>query len=252
MCAYNGGDVRVLPDYVEDIQYTKANSTQWATDTTDVRALASNRLNLENRNLGALYTNDPIACQQTFTVDIQLKEQREYTVALYFVDWDSDNTRQLAIEMFDGDTLNMVAPVKVVKDYSDGAYVIYQYDKSARFRIDQMRGANATLSGIFFGTGMGDDPIITTTTVDDQDPQVSYEGNWTHDPIQGACNETFSYSNIAGNKASFQFEGDGIALLASRESNRGIAQVIVDGTPYDKIDLYSPTIIRQSEQLRMQ
>ena len=251
LCAYNGGDVRVLPDYVEDIQYTKASSTQWATDTTDVRALASNRLNLENRNLGALYTNDPIACQQTFTVDIQLKEQREYTVALYFVDWDSDNTRQLAIEMFDGDTLNMVAPVKVVKDYSDGAYVIYQYDKSARFRIDQMRGANATLSGIFFGTGMGDDPIITTTTVDDQDPQVSYEGNWTHDPIQGACNETFSYSNIAGNKASFQFEGDGIALLASRESNRGIAQVIVDGTPYDKIDLYSPTIIRQSEVFRL-
>ena len=153
--------------------------------------------------------------------------------------------------MFDGDTLNMVAPVKVVKDYSDGAYVIYQYDKSARFRIDQMRGANATLSGIFFGTGMGDDPIITTTTVDDQDPQVSYEGNWTHDPIQGACNETFSYSNIAGNKASFQFEGDGIALLASRESNRGIAQVIVDGTPYDKIDLYSPTIIRQSEVFKL-
>ena len=54
LCAYNGGDVRVLPDYVEDIQYTKASSTQWATDTTDVRALASNRLNLENRNLGGI------------------------------------------------------------------------------------------------------------------------------------------------------------------------------------------------------
>jgi hypothetical protein len=38
----------------------------------------------------------------------------------------------------------------MVRDFSGGKYLVYRYDKPVRFRINQVRGDNATLSGIFF------------------------------------------------------------------------------------------------------
>jgi len=42
-------------------------------------------------------------------------------------------------------------------NFSGGAYLVYTYNKSAKFRIDHVRGDNAVLSGIFF------DPAPTNT-----------------------------------------------------------------------------------------
>jgi len=69
-------------------------------------------------------------------------------VALYFLDWDNYGRRQ-SMEMFDAKTVNMIAPFKIVPDFSGGNYMIYTYNKSAKFRIDQVHGDNAVLSGIF-------------------------------------------------------------------------------------------------------
>jgi len=43
-----------------------------------------------------------------------------------------------------------LAPVQVIKDYSGGAYLVYSYTKSIKFRTDKIRGGNTSLSGIFF------------------------------------------------------------------------------------------------------
>lgn len=150
LCDYDGADHCLLPGYVSDVRFSKARCVQWSDGTEDERALASNSHNIGIRKLGAYHTDDDTACFQTFTVDIDLNEDKEYTAALYFVDWD-ERGRKLTVEMFDGATLNMIAPVKVLKDYAGGAYLVYKYHKSVRFRIDQIRGKNATLSGIFFG-----------------------------------------------------------------------------------------------------
>lgn len=144
-----GKDRSALPGYVCGVSYRKARCAQWTRGTDDVRALPAGG-GSGTRKLGALLTNDPVACDQTFTLDIRLKEEREYTVALYFADWQKSG-RQLAVEMFDGDTLDLVAPVRFVRDYAAGVYLVYRYGRSSRFRIDQVRGENATLSGIFFG-----------------------------------------------------------------------------------------------------
>jgi len=72
-----------------------------------------------------------------------------YQVALYFVDWDS-TVRQFSVETFDANTLNMIAPEQVITNFNGGAYLVYSYNKSIKFRIDFVRGANAVLSGIFF------------------------------------------------------------------------------------------------------
>ena len=52
--------------------------------------------------------------------------------------------------MFDRQTMKRLAPVQMVRNFVGGKYLIYRCDKSVRFRIDYVRGDNATLSGIFF------------------------------------------------------------------------------------------------------
>jgi len=65
------------------------------------------------------------------------------------VDWDNKE-RRVAVEMLDANTLNLIAPVRIVTDFYGGKYLIFSYNKSAKFRINQVRGDNAVLSGIFF------------------------------------------------------------------------------------------------------
>jgi hypothetical protein len=67
------------------------------------------------------------------------------------VDWDRKD-RRVAVEMFDRATLQHIAPVQMVRDFSGGKYLVSRYNKSARFRINQVCGDNATLSGIFIAS----------------------------------------------------------------------------------------------------
>lgn len=144
-------DRRQLPDYVSAIRYSLNANTRWKAGTTDTRALAPDSGNGFPRNIGTIYTQDPQGGLQTMIVDVELAKPREFQIALYFVDWDRKD-RRVAVEMFDGATLERIAPVQMVRDYTNGKYLVYQCDKSVRLRIDQVRGDNATLSGIFFDT----------------------------------------------------------------------------------------------------
>jgi hypothetical protein len=83
------------------------------------------------------------------TLTIGVAGPRPYQVALYFVDWPGRGARQ-AVEMFDAETLKLVAPVKTVEDFSGGRYLVYAYDRSAKFRIERIRGDRISLSGVFF------------------------------------------------------------------------------------------------------
>ncbi|MGM9637279.1 MAG: hypothetical protein ACI3YK_04760, partial [Eubacteriales bacterium] len=194
--------------------------------------------------LGVYYSNGNVACDQTFTVDIKLNQKQDYTVILYFADCD-DGGREQCVEMFDGNTLNLIAPIAAVRDFEGGVYLIYSYNDSVRFRIDHIRGDNAVLSAIFFGLGGGDPTQTTSEIVDDQSSAVHYTGNWTHDPMGSAYNGTFSYSNVTGNSATFTFEGKSIAFLSSLESNRGIVEILLDGVSQGEFDLYSASTARQ-------
>lgn len=52
--------------------------------------------------------------------------------------------------MFDAGTLKLAAPVQIVNDFSGGKYLVYSYNKSAKFRFNKVRGNSVTLSAIFF------------------------------------------------------------------------------------------------------
>lgn len=147
-----------LPSYVVSVQPSSRRNggclhAQLSVSIEDQRAPAPGRRNEPIRNVGQLYTGDPVACQQTMTVDVKLIDSQKYRIALYFLDWDRLGRRQ-AVEVFDLKTLSRIAPVEIVKDFEQGKYLIYECAQSVRFRINQIRGKNAVLNAIFF------DPVV--------------------------------------------------------------------------------------------
>jgi alpha-L-rhamnosidase len=157
LCNYNGNgtDKKSLPAYVSSVDYYKVKGnglpldTVWKLNTSDSRALAPDTANSFPRNAACLYAMDADQIGYTFTSTVVIKGTHEYKISLYFVDWDNKG-RQIEVEMFDGTTSNLIAPVEIIKDCRGGAYLTYSYNKSAKFRINWVRGHNASLSGIFF------------------------------------------------------------------------------------------------------
>ncbi len=123
-----------------------------------------------------MYTKDPEPTYQTMFADIAVQKGREqgagsrergaesrssfsplpaprssppYTLALYFVDWDSQR-RSVGVEIIDPVSLKQLAAVQVVRNYHDGVYLMYRCGGSVRVRIDTITKPNATLSGLFF------------------------------------------------------------------------------------------------------
>ena len=196
LCNYDGTstpkvttDRRSLPSYVSSLTYYmyggegKPNARLWAPGSGDVRALAPDSTNKSPRNAAGLYTADPQPCRNNMTFEVGIHGTHNYQIALYFVDWDNNGRRQ-AVEMMDAATLNLIAPVKVVKNFKDGAYLVYAYDKSVKFRIDQIRGNDATLSGIFF------DPAPPTDAHDPAAAESKRQGSIDPNAKIGTTNGT--------------------------------------------------------------
>jgi alpha-L-rhamnosidase len=154
LCNYNanGTDIQSLPSYVSSLSYFMIGGVEegiWTTVTSDTRALAPNSSNQYPRNATAINTAMDQGTLNTMTFTFNCSSTNYYQIALYFVDWDRQG-RRLAVEVHDANTLDLVAPVNVITNFSGGEYLVYTYNKSAKFRIDHVRGDNAVLSGIFF------------------------------------------------------------------------------------------------------
>jgi alpha-L-rhamnosidase len=142
-------DLQVLPSYVDRVVCRKHMSALLAEGVDDQRAPSPGPGNTFPRCAGAILTQDPKATLQTMTVDICLNKDMPYRVALYFLDWENSGRRS-GIEMFDLESRELIAPVQIVRDYHQGRYMVYRYDRSARFRVNHVRGPNASVSGLFF------------------------------------------------------------------------------------------------------
>ena len=147
-----------LPPYIVSIQPSTckpgtAFHAHLAGSITDSRAPAPTAANTGPRNLGQIHTGDPVACDQTMTVDIAAPAAKSYQLALYVLDWNPGNLaspRRQAVELFDLRTLNRLSPVRIVQDFTHGKYIVYTCTGSIRLRINQVRGPNATLNALFF------------------------------------------------------------------------------------------------------
>ncbi len=147
---YNKGkDVRNLPDFISDVQCRLNDTVEWALDVSDPRAPASSAKNGFPRNVAAIHTKNAIPCFQTMTVDVKVRKEQSYQASLYFLDWD-DQKRKVQVEVFDLNTLKLLAPVQVVDHFQKGKYLRFTCNKPVRIRINMINEPNAALSGIFF------------------------------------------------------------------------------------------------------
>ncbi|WP_461085555.1 alpha-L-rhamnosidase C-terminal domain-containing protein [Spirosoma flavus] len=135
------------PAYIDSVRVIRAINQSWEAKTADSRALQQEKTN--DRFASAFITQDPKATLQTFTLDVFSHTREPYYLTLYFLDWDRKGRRS-AIELFDAETLEILAPVQVVDTYRNGKYIRFKIDHSVRVRINHVRGPNAALAGIFF------------------------------------------------------------------------------------------------------
>jgi hypothetical protein len=134
---------------IADVTLNLNADSIWGEGLNDKRVLMPDNQQVFTQNAGFILTQDPRACWQTMAIDVKLAKQNEYDFSLYFLDWDNQ-LRRSAIEVIDLETKNIVAPVRIVDNYSKGKYMTFRYNKSVRFRINHVRGPNAVVSGIFF------------------------------------------------------------------------------------------------------
>jgi hypothetical protein len=146
-----GKDARKLPSYVGSITLERCAHTVWAAGIDDIRAPARDAGNRGPRTAAAMYTRDPEPTYQTMFADIAARKGRDYTLALYFVDWDSHG-RSVGVQIIDPVSLKQLAPVQVVRNYHDGVYLMYRCTGPIRVRVDTITKPNATLSGMFFAS----------------------------------------------------------------------------------------------------
>ena len=149
-----GKDRRKLPGYVENVintisPYAKPLNAQVARDVTDRRRASGDPTNAMPRNVGYLHTDYPGASDITMTMNVVVKPNTKYRLALYVLGWNRPEQRQV-VEVFDLATLKLVAPVQLVRDFGEGKYLVYGCDRSVRLRIDHVRNGNPVLNGLFF------------------------------------------------------------------------------------------------------
>lgn len=148
----NGKDLAVLPDYVASITFDYVcNPSYHRTVIEPQDTIAKLPINPDGTGpkvFACYYSRDLHMCP----VDIRLKTQHPYTVALYIADCETKGMdRNQSIEVFDLETLNRIAPLTRVNDMKGGVYVVYSYDKSMRIRCNHIRGDNAVYNALFFG-----------------------------------------------------------------------------------------------------
>ncbi len=142
-------NIEHLPSYVKSVHCLWTHKTQWPSNGSDLRALAASSSNgRHHRNAGILYSDlTPQAPQAA--VDIRLRHRRNYRLALYAVDFDHKNRKEV-VTIEDLRTKKLLAPVQAFSHFSGGKYMVFECHGSVRVRFDPIRGENAVLSGLFF------------------------------------------------------------------------------------------------------
>lgn len=72
-----------------------------------------------------------------------------YQYAFYFADYDSRGRRQ-TVQLMDLETLSDVSPTQLVDDFTEGVWLVWQYHRSVRIRVNLVRGTNNVISAVAF------------------------------------------------------------------------------------------------------
>ena len=90
-------------------------------------------------------------------------------------------------------------------------------------------------------------PVPGMTTVNDDSGSITYSGSWTDFNGTGRINGDEHHTNGTNNYAQFTFTGTEVRWVCTKFSNRGKADVYIDGAYQDTKDLYSSSVLYQQE-----
>lgn len=141
-----GKNIEKLPSYLSNLAVLRSGNVHRTLREPDKRLLQDSS---ETNNFGAVVTKDYEVCQQSLIIDLPVNNDSLHRISLYFLDQDKQGRRS-AIEIFDMNTLNLIGPMIYVKNYQKGKYVTFDFQGPIRIRINQVRGINVSLSGLFF------------------------------------------------------------------------------------------------------
>jgi hypothetical protein len=84
----------------------------------------------------------------TFSIDVNLRDDKTHQLSLYLVDWDS-TSRVETVEILN--TINQkMLDIRQISKFTDGEYLVWNVSGHVMIRVTPVAGANAVVSGVFF------------------------------------------------------------------------------------------------------
>ncbi len=181
------GAAASVPSYAQ-VTLAGQQSWTWTGLTTDPRALQ----NPVGGRLAACWYGS------SFTVDVNLTDGQTHQVGLYFLDWDNGGRSQ-RVDVLDAAS-GAVLDSRTVSSFTGGQYLVWNLSGHVTFRVTDLTGVNAVLSGLFFG-GSGGTTIASSTAVylkTNTTVQGSWEGaaGTQGTDVAGAAANVPSYAQV--------------------------------------------------------
>ena len=105
---------------------------------------------------------------------------------------------------------------------------------------------NSNSTGNYIGVDFFDVATPASVRYDDGDSSAAYSGSgWNQTLDSSLYGGNQHYSNVSGNYATFDFTGSSVDFGYTTATNRGRADVYVDGTLIQTVDFYSPSTAYQ-------
>src|SRR5262249_46550464 len=114
------------------------------------------------RVVGYWYNNN------RFTVDVNLTDGQAHYLALYFLDWGTNNARQERVQL--KNSAGTVLDTETLTAFSGGVYLVWSISGHMTIQVTQLAGPNAVVNGLFF------DPPAATATLIRRD--TTTQGTW--------------------------------------------------------------------------
>jgi hypothetical protein len=228
-------DAMTVPSYASvslggDATYT------WVAPTTDPRALQT--YSGSSTRLASTYF-----ASGSFNISIDITDGSTRRVALYLLDWDS-SVRAETITIKDaasGTTLS----TQSFSGFNGGEYAVWNIKGNVVIQVTCTGGANAVVSGVFFGAGAAATPPSSSATYSGLD--TTTQGAWTGkygsngEIIANTINSAASFASISLTGDSpytwIQPTSDPRALQSASGSTSGVASCYFAPGSYFDVNL---------------
>jgi hypothetical protein len=158
----------------------------WMASTADARALQIPG----GSGIASAWYNAP-----TFSFSVNLSDGKAHQISLYALDWDAKG-RAETVQVVDASS-GQVLDTRSVNNFTNGVYLIWNISGNVTINVTCTGGANAAISGIFFGGGSGNSITVTPPSVSLSASQTQQFSAIISGPAQGVTWSVSGGGNIS-------------------------------------------------------